>query len=104
MKPSTELTVYCYVDFDFAGLWSYEDGQDPTCVRIRTRCLIMIGNCPTIWSSKIQTEMALSTIEVEHIALSTALKDRIPFYGFFKVVHIAVVLDDNTLSTIRTIV
>ena len=48
MKPFAELSIDCYVDSNFAGLWSHEDNQYPTCVCSRTGFLIMIGNCPTI--------------------------------------------------------
>ena len=53
MRPSKTLQVYCYVDSNFADLWSYEYPQDPTCFRSRTCFLIMIGDCPTVWSSKL---------------------------------------------------
>jgi len=53
MRPSKTLQVDCYVDSDFAGLWLYENPQDPTCVRSRTGFLIMIGDCPAVWSSKL---------------------------------------------------
>ena len=104
MKPSAELSIDCYVDSDFAGFWSYEDDQDPTCICSRTGFLIMIENCPAIWSSKLQTEIALSTMEAEYIALRTAMKDFIPFQRLVKAVWKAVDLDDNTVSTIRAIV
>jgi hypothetical protein len=29
MHPNAKLTVDCYVDADFAGLWGFEDNQDP---------------------------------------------------------------------------
>ena len=104
MKPSAELSIDCYVDSDFAGLWSYEDDQDPTCVRSRNGFLIMIGNCPAIWPSKLQTEITLSTMDAEYIILSTVLKYLIPFQRLVKAVWNAVGLDDNTASTIRTTV
>jgi hypothetical protein len=31
-----QLDIDCYVDADFAGLWGYEDKQDPSCVKSRT--------------------------------------------------------------------
>ena len=51
MKPTEELNVDCYVDSNFAGLWGYEDDQDPTCVRSCTGYIITIGDCPVLWSS-----------------------------------------------------
>ena len=86
MRPSKTIQVDCYVDSDFAGLWSYEDSQDPTCVRSRTGFLIMIGDCPTVWSSKSQSETALSTMEAEYIALSSALRELIPLQRLLKAV------------------
>ena len=35
--------------------------------------LITYANCPIVWGSKMQSLMALSTMEAELIALSTAL-------------------------------
>ena len=104
MRPSKTLQVDCYVDSDFAGLWSYEDPQDPTCVRSRTGFLIMIGDCPTVWSSKLQTETALSTMEAEYIALSSALRELIPFQRLLKAVWTAVGMEDRDITTIKTTV
>ena len=53
--PSSELKVDCYVDADFAGLWSVENDQDPVCVKSRTGFLIMFMGCPVVWISKLQT-------------------------------------------------
>ena len=38
----------------------------------------MLADCPLFWSSKLQTQIALSTTEAEYIALSQALRDLIP--------------------------
>ena len=38
----------------------------------------MVGNCPVHWESKLQTEITVSTMEAEYIALSKAMKDLIP--------------------------
>ena len=36
IKPSKSLKVDMYVDASFAGMWGYEDKQDPACVKSRT--------------------------------------------------------------------
>jgi len=36
LKLSSELTVDCYVDADFAGLWNREAHNDENCVKSRT--------------------------------------------------------------------
>jgi hypothetical protein len=78
LSPSETLHIDCYPDSDFAGLWKYEDSQDPHCVRSRTGYVITLANCPILWSSKLQTEIALSTMEAEYVALSTSCKDLFP--------------------------
>ena len=73
-----DLTLNCYADADFAGLWGVEDSEDSICVKSRTGYLITIGNCPLLWVSKLQTEVALSTLEAEYIALSQSMRDLLP--------------------------
>ena len=72
------MEMDCYVDADFSGLWNYESDQDPVCVKSRTGFTITLGGCPVIWVSKLQTEIALSTLEAEYIALSSAMQDLLP--------------------------
>jgi hypothetical protein len=78
LKPSGDLAIDCYVDADFAGLWGVENDQDPLCVKSRTGYLITIGGCPLSWTSKLQTEIALSTMEAEYIALSQSMRELLP--------------------------
>ena len=42
-SPTKELILDCYVDADFAGLWSFEGDQDPVCVKSRTRYVVTLG-------------------------------------------------------------
>jgi hypothetical protein len=78
MNPSKTLKIDCYPDADFAGLWTRDDKQDPHCVRSRTGYVICLSDCPVLWKSKLQTEIALSTMEAEYIALSTSCRDLFP--------------------------
>jgi hypothetical protein len=73
-----EMRLDCYVDADFAGLWRYESDQDPVCVKSRTGYVITLAGCPCLWASRLQVEIALSTLEAEYIALSTAMRDLLP--------------------------
>ena len=79
MKPHPDLNIDCYIDSNFVGLLGYVDSQDPTCVRSRTGYTIMIGGCLVLLSIKLETEIELSTMKTEYIALSTSLKQLIPF-------------------------
>jgi hypothetical protein len=42
-KPAETLSLDCYVDADFAGLWGYKDDQDPICVKSRTGYVMCLG-------------------------------------------------------------
>ena len=63
-NPSKKLGVDCYADADFAGLWGNED---PICDRNRTGFVLTFANCPLLWVSKLQTEIALSTLYPEYV-------------------------------------
>jgi len=77
-KPSTALTLDCYVDADFAGLWNVEHSDDPVCVKSCTGYVLTLGRCPLIWASKLQSKISLSTTEAEYIALSQAMHKLLP--------------------------
>lgn len=81
LRPDGSQGVDCYVDADFAGLSKSEDSQDPISVKSRTGYLITFLGYPLSWSSKLQTQIALSTMEAEYIALSTALREIIGLRG-----------------------
>ena len=78
-----DLKLDCHVDADFAGLWGYEDDQDPVCIRSCTGYVMTLGECLVHWVSRLQTEIALSTCESEHIALTQAMCDFIPLRQFY---------------------
>jgi hypothetical protein len=86
-NPSQEFTVNCFVDADFAGLWGLEYDQDPISVKSRTGYHIMFMGCPLLWGSKLQTQIALSTMEAEYIALSTAMRELIGIREILKEVQ-----------------
>jgi hypothetical protein len=78
MRP-TEHSLKVWVDADFAGLWDKETAADaPITSKSRTGYVVTYGDCPIIWTSQLQTEIALSTTEAEYLAMSTALRETIP--------------------------
>ena len=79
LKPSSKLTVDCYVDADFAGLWNREDHNDENCVKSRTGYVLCISKCPVLWITRLQDGITLSTMEAEYVALSMAMRDLLPF-------------------------
>ena len=78
LKPESNLSLAMYADADFAGLWTAEDHDDPICVRSRTGSVITLGGVPITWTSKLQTEIATSTMHAEYIALSMSLRELLP--------------------------
>ena len=52
----------------------------------------MMGGCPLICVSKLQTEIALSTTEAEYIALSQAMRDLLPTQRLLQEVALALKL------------
>jgi hypothetical protein len=104
LKPTGRLDIDCYVDADFAGLWPHEDKNDPTCVKSRTGFVICISDCPVIWSSKLQTDIATSTMEAEYNGLSLCMRDLLPFKRLFLAVANGIGLADDVLTTFKTTV
>ena len=78
MTPTEEHRVDCYVDSDFAGNFAVENAQDPVSVKSRTGYIILYRGSPLLWVSKMQTQVALSTMEAEYVALSQSMRDLIP--------------------------
>jgi Reverse transcriptase (RNA-dependent DNA polymerase) len=75
-STTDEATVDCYVDADFAGAFNKDaNTQDSATARSRTGYIIFAYGVPICWGSKLQTEIALSTMEAEYIALSTATRE-----------------------------
>ena len=79
LTPNPSRGLECFVDADFAGGYTKETADDPVSVFRRTGYYIIYFGCPVIWISKLQSEICLSTVEAEYIALSQAMRDVIPF-------------------------
>lgn len=105
IKPNPDIGIFdidCYVDADFAGLFSVEDKQDPHCVKSRTGYVIMVGGSPVVWSSKLQPVIASSTMESEYIALSTACKELIPIRNIASEIAEACGVTSEDVSSMHT--
>jgi hypothetical protein len=77
-QPNRSNQIDCHVDADFAGLFGVEDGQDIVSVKSRTGYVIFFCGVPLLWVSKLQSLIALSTMEAEYVALSQSMRDLIP--------------------------
>lgn len=88
--------IECYTDDNFAGGQNKETTTDPTLVSSRTGYISFYKGCPMTWKSKIQTEISLSTTEVQYISLSQAMRDVIPFMHMSEELNINYDLQANT--------
>ena len=77
-KKEAGYQLDCFVDADYAGLWSFEHDQDPVSVKSRTGYVITLAGCPVHWVSKLQTCIANSTLEAEYIAMAQAMRELVP--------------------------
>ena len=103
-KLDKQLKTDIYVDADFAGGWGQEDPDDPVCVKSRTGFIIEVMGCPVHWVSKLQTDIATSTMEAEYSALSMALRAAIPFLEAVKFVIKEFGVTRDPLVTFQTTV
>ena len=102
LKPDQNLDIDLYVDADFAGLWGSEPPDSPNSVKSRSGWVILIGGCPVLWASKIQTETALSTMQAEYVALSTSMRDLLPLKSLLKEIASSIGLNHDDASLIQT--
>ena len=78
ISPTNDHLLENYVDSDFAGLYGSEDENDPISAKSRTGFVILYKSVPILWKSSLQTQISVSTMEAEYIALSTSMRDFIP--------------------------
>ena len=93
MNPDERKGLEVYIDADFSGNWCKEDSSDADTARSRHGYIIKYQNCPIVWKSQLQGEIALSSTESEYTGLSYALREAIPImellnelyeYGFIE--------------------
>ena len=101
-NTSKKLVVDCYADADFAGLWVHEYPQDPICYRSRTGFVVTFSNCPLLWVSKIQTEIAISTLHYEYLELSHSVRELIPLKILIKEVIDNLGIDSENLKFVSS--
>lgn len=77
-KRPSELTLDCYVDSDFAGLYGQEPEHEPVSVKSRTGYIISFGGCYILCKSQLQSTISLSTSEAEYGALSQCMRAVLP--------------------------
>jgi hypothetical protein len=103
LRPTNTPTIDCFVDADFAGTWTPETSDNPSSVRSRSGYIITFAGCPILWTSKLQSEIALSTTEAEYISLSQAMRDLIPLKTVLQELSETFNYDLQKLTTYSTV-
>lgn len=94
-KPDPTKRFEVYADASLGGDWRSEDsGDDPNTARSRMGYVILYAGCPVIWTSRLITEICLSTTEAEYCALSEALRQVIPMMDLQRECVAKGILDD----------
>lgn len=78
VNPTEHLSLDVFCDADFAGQYKYERLDDPRSARSRSGHVITLGTVPVVWHSKLQSLIALSTMEAEYISCADSVKQLIP--------------------------
>ena len=76
--PDLSQGLDCWVDASFAGLWGYEDAQDPASIKSHTGFVLTLFGCPVLTQSRRQNIVTLSSTAAEYVALSEAMRELIP--------------------------
>ena len=106
LKPmSTDhIKMDVFVDSNFLGLYGKESRTDPDNVKSRAGFVILLNDCPIIWSSKLIDSIALSTMMAEYYALSMSMREVLPLRDLVHTIAKACGLDQHLLTSFRTTV
>ena len=68
IKPLGDQIIEVYADADFSGNWNRNTSEfDSRTAKSQTGFIIYFAKCPILWTSKLQTQVALSTTEDEYM-------------------------------------
>ena len=101
VTPTGDLSIDCWVDADFAGLYKRDPDHVPSSVKSRTGYSISVGGCLLIWKSQLQTEISLSTLESEYSALSNSLRSVLHIRSLLLDVSSTIGLSETIRATIH---
>jgi Reverse transcriptase (RNA-dependent DNA polymerase) len=97
-----ESSLRCYADASFAGEWIRTLAEhDQTTARSRTGYIVMYAGCPVVWSSRLQTEIALSATEAEYVALSQGLREVTALFGIIQEIKDIHTIINSSIPTIH---
>ena len=93
MNPNKGKSFEVWVDAVFLGNWIKETAEcDASTAKSISEYVLTYDDCPISWTSKLQTQIALSSYNTEYITLSQSLRDNIP------VMHLIQELQDRIIG------
>jgi hypothetical protein len=102
VKPTGNLDLDCYINFDFAGLRGRDPDHSITSTRYSTGYIITLGGCPILRKSHLQSEISfLSTLEAKYSALSSAMRTLLLLRSMLLEMVAGVKLPHTFTSTIK---
>ena len=78
MKPNGTLSLNCFSDADFAGLYNVDPMEDASSAKSCMGYIIKLGDCPLVWKSQLLSSVCLATAEAEYYSLSHCLQVLLP--------------------------
>ena len=78
MKPDGTMTLNCWSDADFAGLYNVDPPQEVSSAKSRMGYLIKLGGCVVVAKSQLISCVCLATAEAEYYSLSHCLRVLLP--------------------------
>jgi hypothetical protein len=72
LRPVKGKGLKMFVDADFSGNWDPKESWDRDTARSRHGYIIKYDNCPLLWKSQMQTEIALSSTKSKYTGMSYA--------------------------------
>ena len=66
LRPDRDKSLECYVDADFCEIWNKLTAEkDPITAMSGTGYVVTFMGCTIAWSLKLETQIALSTMEAK---------------------------------------
>jgi len=101
--------LFCWCRFRWTQ-WLHEEKLDSSCKKSKTGCVICVANCPIIWSSELQTDIAMSTMEASTMLWAWQSQRLLLWKGWFgkcqlvQTVWSSIGLRKETIRTFKTAV
>ena len=90
IKPDRTCGLECWVDADWADTWKHCSYHDPLSAHSCMGFIIMHDGCTILWKISMQKLVALSTTEVEYIALYSELREVISIINLLEELKVQV--------------